>query len=92
MAASLTHDRPDRSDVLERIGVPTLLFVGSEDALRPEVEQAAARIAGSRLLQVTGFDHMALALHMVEVLPAVHTFLRGVAARATARAAAARRT
>jgi pimeloyl-ACP methyl ester carboxylesterase len=76
LATSLAQDRPDRSSWMARIRVPTLLFAGSDDTLRPEIERAAMEQPGSHLLQITGFDHMTLALHLVEALPAVHTFLR----------------
>jgi pimeloyl-ACP methyl ester carboxylesterase len=88
LAAAVAEDRPDRGVLLGCIQVPTLLFVGSEDPLRPQAERAALEVTGSHLLQVSGFEHMALALHLVEVLPAVQAFLLRAAGIAGAGASA----
>ncbi|MEO6593200.1 MAG: alpha/beta fold hydrolase [Planctomycetota bacterium] len=54
------RDRPDRTDMLPSIAVPTLVVVGSEDAITPraESEQMAKSIPGAKLAVVAGCGHM----------------------------------
>lgn len=54
------RDRPNRSDELEDIGVPTLVVAGNEDGIIPiEVARAtAAKIANARCEIVTGAGHL----------------------------------
>lgn len=75
LSASVARDRPDRSELLERVRAPTLLFCGAEDELRPEIERAAFSLPHAHLLQVTGYDHLKLAAHLEAVLPTVQRFL-----------------
>ena len=52
--------RPDSTPLLATIDVPTLIIVGSEDALTPPSESQAmhAAIAGSRLVEIPGAGHI----------------------------------
>jgi pimeloyl-ACP methyl ester carboxylesterase len=53
--------RPDSTPQLASIDVPTLIVVGSEDALTPPSESRAmhAAIAGSKLVEIPGAGHLA---------------------------------
>ncbi len=53
--------RPDSSALLASITIPTLIIVGSEDALTPPSEAQAMHraIAGSRLITLDGAGHLA---------------------------------
>ena len=53
--------RPDRTEDLSRIKVPTLILAGAEDALIPleESESMARRITGSKLVVIPEAGHMA---------------------------------
>lgn len=52
--------RPDARPWLASIGVPTLVIVGSEDAIAPpaEMREIAAAIAGAQFVEVPGAAHM----------------------------------
>ena len=52
--------RPDRTPVLERITVPTLIMVGEEDELTPpeESRKMRERIAGSELVTIPEAGHL----------------------------------
>jgi 3-oxoadipate enol-lactonase len=54
------RDRPDSTDFLPQIGVPTLVVVGEQDALTPpaDSEAMASAIRGARLVQVPGAGHL----------------------------------
>ncbi len=53
--------RPDRTEILPRISVPTLVLAGSEDALIPleESESMARQIPGARLVVIPSAGHLA---------------------------------
>lgn len=52
--------RPDRSDLLARIAVPTLAVVGEHDAITPvaDAEFLATHIPGGRMVVVPGAGHL----------------------------------
>ncbi|RLS79576.1 MAG: alpha/beta fold hydrolase [Planctomycetota bacterium] len=52
--------RPDMTDAMRRVRVPTLLVVGAEDAITPPacMEAAMQVLPGARLLVVPGAGHM----------------------------------
>jgi pimeloyl-ACP methyl ester carboxylesterase len=52
--------RPDSSDLLPGIAVPTLVLVGSQDAITPpeEAERMAAAIPGARIEVIGGAGHL----------------------------------
>ena len=54
------RDRPDSSDMLQTIRVPTLVIVGSEDQLTPlpVARSLAGRIAGAKLEVIPGAGHI----------------------------------
>lgn len=53
--------RPDATELLERIDVPTLVVVGAHDALSPprEMREIADRIRGARYVEVPEAGHLA---------------------------------
>ena len=55
------RDRPDRRGELAAISCPTLVLVGSEDAVTPpsEARAMAAAIPGARLVELPGAGHLA---------------------------------
>jgi pimeloyl-ACP methyl ester carboxylesterase len=55
------RDRPDSTDFLPSIAVPTLVVVGEQDVLTPpaDSEAMAAAIPGARLVKVPGAGHLA---------------------------------
>jgi 3-oxoadipate enol-lactonase len=54
------RDRPDSTEFLPQIAVPTLIIVGERDALTPpaDSEAMAAAIPGARLVTVPGAGHL----------------------------------
>jgi pimeloyl-ACP methyl ester carboxylesterase len=54
------RDRPDSTGFLSDIAVPTLVVVGSQDALTPpgDSERMSAAIPGARLVTVAGAGHL----------------------------------
>lgn len=52
--------RPDSTETVARIAVPTLLIVGEEDALSPpdEAERMATAIPGARLVRIPAAGHL----------------------------------
>ena len=52
--------RPDRTDLLATVSVPTMVLVGQEDRLTPPAvaEEMAALVPGSKLVQVPGVGHL----------------------------------
>jgi pimeloyl-ACP methyl ester carboxylesterase len=54
------RDRPDSTEFLSQIAVPTLVIVGERDALTPpaDSEAMAAAIPGARLVTVPGAGHL----------------------------------
>jgi pimeloyl-ACP methyl ester carboxylesterase len=55
------RDRPDRRPELPEIAAPTVIVVGSEDAVTPpsEARAMAAAIPGARLVELPGAGHIA---------------------------------
>jgi 3-oxoadipate enol-lactonase len=53
-------ERPDRTPLLPRIAVPTLVIVGEEDAITPPAESLVLRdrIPGARLVTIAGAGHL----------------------------------
>jgi pimeloyl-ACP methyl ester carboxylesterase len=68
------RDRPDRRPELAAIACPTLVVVGSEDAITPPSEAVAmtGAIAGARMVEIPGAGHLAN-------LEAPHAFAGAVA-------------
>jgi len=55
------RDRPDSSDFLREISIPTIVLVGERDVLTPpaDSEAMAAAIPGARLVTIAGAGHLA---------------------------------
>jgi 3-oxoadipate enol-lactonase len=72
--------RRDQTDLLPSIKVPTLIVVGSEDAVTPpaDAEAMKAKIEGSRLVVVEGAGHLSNVEQPEEFNRALAEFLRGL--------------
>jgi 3-oxoadipate enol-lactonase len=74
-------ERPDRTHLLPRIAVPTLVVVGEEDEITPPAESVILRdrIPGARLVTIAGAGHLS-SLEQPEAWNAtLREFLRGFA-------------
>jgi pimeloyl-ACP methyl ester carboxylesterase len=69
--------RPDATEWLDGIDVPTLVVVGTHDALSPpgEMREIAARIRGARYVEVPEAGHLAPLENPSAVNEAIRTFL-----------------
>lgn len=76
-AVRAMRDRPDSTNVLPAIRVPTLVIVGRDDALTPPAlaESLAARIAGARLEVIPGAGHISNLDNPAAFNRALQTFL-----------------
>ena len=72
------RDRPDRSDQLPSIAVPTLIIVGDADAITPVAvaESMQKRIPNARLAVIKGSGHMSPMEQPAQVNQAMSRFLR----------------
>lgn len=72
--------RRDQTDLLPSINVPTLVVVGSEDAVTPlaDAETLRAKIEGSRLLVIEGAGHLSNVEQPEEFNRALVEFLRAL--------------
>jgi 3-oxoadipate enol-lactonase len=79
--------RPDRSHLLARIAVPTLVVVGEEDELTPPAESLRMRegIAGSRLVTIAAAGHLSSLEQPGAFNQALREFLGGFAEPGEAR-------
>lgn len=73
-------ERPDRTDSLPGIAVPTLVVVGADDEITPpaEARAMAAAIPGARLVAIPGAGHMAPLEQPGPVNQAILAFLKEV--------------
>jgi len=76
------RDRADARPALAGIGIPTLVVVGTEDALTPpaDSEAMAAAIPGARLTTIPGAGHLAPMERPGAVAAALSEFFGGVLA------------
>lgn len=74
--------RRDQTDLLPSINVPTLIIVGSEDAITPPADSEAmsAKIDGSRLVVLEGAGHISNVEQPEEFNRALAEFLRALPA------------
>jgi pimeloyl-ACP methyl ester carboxylesterase len=79
-AVRAMRDRPDSSDVLPTIRVPTMVIVGGEDQLTPPAvaQRLAGRIAGARLEIIPGAGHISNLDQPASFNRAVLQFLAGL--------------
>jgi len=72
--------RPDRTSLLARIAVPTLIVVGEEDEITPPAVSAAMseRIPGARLVTIAGAGHLSNLERPEAFNDAVREFLDGL--------------
>jgi pimeloyl-ACP methyl ester carboxylesterase len=80
VALAAMRDRPDSSPVLEKIQVPTLVIVGSEDSLTPpeEAEALARSIPDAWLVRIPGAGHLSNLEAPIEFNHAVGGFMLGL--------------
>ena len=80
-AVRAMRDRPDSSDVLPTIRVPTLVIVGREDQLTPlpVAQSLAGRIAGAKLEVIPGAGHISNLENPAAFNEALRKFLRSLA-------------
>jgi pimeloyl-ACP methyl ester carboxylesterase len=79
-ALAALRDRPDMTEELAKIAVPTLIIVGDADAITPPAvaEGMKKRIAGSQLALIRGAGHMAPMEQASQVNRAMRQFLEGL--------------
>jgi len=72
-------ERPDRTHLLPRIAVPTLVVVGEDDEITPAAESIVLRdgIPGARLVTVAGAGHLSSLEQPAAFNGALREFLRG---------------
>lgn len=72
--------RPDRTDLLSSITVPTLVIGGTEDSITPPagMEKMAARIPGAEWVEIPKAGHMSPVENPVAFNAALLTFLGGL--------------
>lgn len=72
--------RRDQTELLSRIDVPTLVLVGTEDAITPpsDAEAIAAKIRGARLVRVEGAAHLSNVERPEEFNRALSDFVSGL--------------
>ena len=74
------RDRPDRSQDLASVPVPTLILVGDADAITPPAAAEAMKkgIPNSRLVTIRGAGHMTPMEQPAQVNQAIRQFMEGV--------------
>lgn len=79
-ALQALRDRPDATPGLGRIGVPTLVLVGSEDVLTPpsQAQALAAALRQARLTVINGAGHLANLEHPAAFNAALRAFLNSL--------------
>src|SRR5918998_5053212 len=75
LLASVAYDRPDISEILPAMTMPSLLYAGEADPLRPLVERCASELSGGRFFALPGANHIQGAVRSDLVLPQVVEFL-----------------
>ena len=75
LLASVTDDRPDISEILPTMTMPSLLYAGEADPLRPLVERCASELPNGRFFSLPGVNHIQGAVRSDLVLPQVVEFL-----------------
>jgi pimeloyl-ACP methyl ester carboxylesterase len=78
--AAMTQDRPSVADVLPKMAMPCLLFVGEADPRLARVRQCAAALGNATLFTLPGKDHVGGFAASDLVLPHVQAFLAKVSA------------
>ncbi len=76
LLASVADDRPDISEILSTMTtMPSLLYTGEADPLRPLVERWASELPDARFFSLPGVNHIQGAVRSDLVLPQVVEFL-----------------
>ena len=71
-------ERPDSTDLLSRISIPTLVLAGSDDSITPpaDAERMAGAIKGSQVAIVSGGAHLAILERHDEANRIIERFLQ----------------
>jgi pimeloyl-ACP methyl ester carboxylesterase len=79
-ALAAMRDRPDQTELLGQIRMPTLLIVGEHDAITPPtvMEKMAAEIPDAGFKVITGAGHMSPMEQPSQVNAAMREFLAGI--------------
>ncbi len=76
LLASVADDRPDISEILSTMTtMPSLLYTGEVDPLRPLVERCASELPNGRFFSLPGVNHIQGAVRSDLLLPQVVEFL-----------------
>ena len=77
------RDRPDQTQMLPSIGVPTLIIVGESDSITPVAvaQSMQKQIAGAQLAVIKGAGHMSPMEQPTQVNQALSRFLERLSAR-----------
>jgi pimeloyl-ACP methyl ester carboxylesterase len=75
LLASVADDRPDISGMLPTATMPSLLYAGEADPLRPLVERCASELPNGRFFSLPGVNHIQGAVRSDLLLPQVVEFL-----------------
>jgi pimeloyl-ACP methyl ester carboxylesterase len=66
---------PKSGEVLPKIALPVLLFVGEADPRFPTIKECALRIPGARFVSLPGLDHVQAGARAELILPHIKIFL-----------------
>lgn len=79
-ALEAMRDRSDSTDLLLRIGVPTLVVAGDKDPITPasEMQEMAAEVPDARFTVIHGAGHLSPIERPREVNDVIAEFLRGL--------------
>ena len=81
LCASVANDRPDISDVLPRLTMPCLIYVGEADERFEGVKESASRISNATFFSLPDLNHVESLTHSGLVIPRVKQFLADVSQR-----------
>jgi pimeloyl-ACP methyl ester carboxylesterase len=74
---ALSQDRPELSDILAGMRMPTCLYAGDADPLCPQAKAASQLIPGAAFFSLPGLTHLGAFQNFDLVLPRVVDFLGG---------------
>lgn len=71
LRAMVARDREDESDVIAKLTMPCLFYVGERDPLRAGVERCARAVTGSTLVVIPDLDHFQGAFRFDAIFPRI---------------------
>jgi pimeloyl-ACP methyl ester carboxylesterase len=75
---AIIQDRPDMSDILPSITIPSLLYAGGTDDQYDRIEQCANQLPGGTLVKLSGLGHHEVVPRSDLVVPHVIKFLQSL--------------